>query len=163
MAAAKPAAAAAPAATLVAAGIALEAAADVTAAVTGAETGAAAATAAATTACLMTPVLVAATTFSAASAMVSALMIGRPESFKICLPSTSLVPFIRTTKGTCKLTALLAATTPLAMVSHFMMPPKMLTKMAFKFGFFNMILKASVTFSVVAPPPTSKKLAGSPP
>ena len=145
MAAAKPAAAAAPAATLVAVGIALEAA------------------AAATTACLMTPDLVAATTFSAASAMVSALMIGKPESFKICLPSTSLVPFIRTTKGTCKLTALLAATTPLAMVSHFMMPPKMLTKMAFKFGFFSMILKASVTFSVVAPPPTSKKLAGSPP
>ena len=157
MAAAKP---AAPAATLVAAGIAAEAASDVTAALTGAETGAAAA---ATTACLMTPVLVAATTFSAASAMVSALMIGRPESFKICLPSTSFVPFMRTTSGTCKLTALLAATTPLAMVSHFMMPPKMLTKMAFKFGFFNMILKASVTFSVVAPPPTSKKLAGSPP
>jgi hypothetical protein len=35
--------------------------------------------------------------------------------------------------------------------------------MAATFGFRNMILNASVTFSVVAPPPTSRKLAGSPP
>ena len=33
----------------------------------------------------------------------------------------------------------------------------------FQTGFFSMILKASVTFSAVAPPPTSRKLAGSPP
>jgi hypothetical protein len=44
-----------------------------------------------------------------------------------------------------------------------MMPPKMLTRMPLTFGFLSMILKASVTFSVVAPPPTSRKLAGSAP
>ncbi len=68
---------------------------------------------------------------------------------------------MRTTSGTLRLTALQATMTPVAMVSHFMMPPKMLTKMALTLGFFSMILKASVTFSAVAPPPTSKKLAGS--
>ena len=54
-----------------------------------------------------------------------------------------------------------AATTPVAMVSHFMMPPKMLTRIAFRCGLRSMILNASVTFSAVAPPPTSRKLAGS--
>ena len=44
-----------------------------------------------------------------------------------------------------------------------MMPPKMLTRMPLTLGFLSMILKASVTFSVVAPPPTSRKLAGSAP
>ena len=99
----------------------------------------------------------------AASAMVSAEMIGRPDSASIFLPSSSLVPFMRTTNGTDRFTALQAVITPVAMVSHFMMPPKMLTKMPFTFLLASMILKASVTFSAVAPPPTSKKLAGSPP
>ena len=49
------------------------------------------------------------------------------------------------------------------MTSQRMMPPKMLTRMAFTLLFLSMILKASVTFSAVAPPPTSRKLAGSPP
>jgi hypothetical protein len=35
-----------------------------------------------------------------------------------------------------------------AMTSHFMMPPKMLTKMPFTLGSLVMILKAAVTFSV---------------
>jgi hypothetical protein len=107
--------------------------------------------------------LTAATTFWAASAIVSALMIGRPLSASIFLPSSSLVPFMRTTSGTLRFTALQAVMTPVAMVSHFMMPPKMLTRMALTFLFFSMILKASVTFSGVAPPPTSRKLAGSAP
>ena len=42
---------------------------------------------------------------------------------------------MRTTSGTDRLTALQAATTPSAMVSHFMMPPKMLTRMPFTFLF----------------------------
>ncbi len=105
----------------------------------------------------------ASTTFCAASAIVSALMIGRPESASIFLPSSSLVPFIRTTSGTLRFIALQAAMTPSAIVSQLMMPPKMLTRIALTFGFFSMILKASVTFSAVAPPPTSRKLAGSPP
>ena len=39
----------------------------------------------------------------------------------------------------------------------------MLMKIAFTAGSDRMILKAAVTFSVLAPPPTSRKLAGSPP
>jgi hypothetical protein len=61
------------------------------------------------------------------------------------------------------LTSRAAETTPVAIVSHFMMPPKMLTRIAFTFGFDSMILNAAVTRSVVAPPPTSRKFAGSPP
>ncbi len=53
--------------------------------------------------------------------------------------------------------------TPEKVTEAFMMPPKMFTRIAFTWGFFSMILKASVTFSGVAPPPTSKKLAGSAP
>ncbi len=49
------------------------------------------------------------------------------------------------------------------MTSHFMMPPKMLTRMPFTFGSAVMILNAAVTFSLVAPPPTSRKFAGSAP
>src|SRR5690606_27502241 len=105
----------------------------------------------------------AATTFCAASAMLSAEMIGRPDSRRICFPRSSLVPFMRTTSGTESFTSRAAATTPAAMVSHFMMPPKMLTRIAFTFGFESMILNAAVTFSVVAPPPTSRKFAGEPP
>jgi len=56
-------------------------------------------------------------------------MIGRPLSASIFLPRSSLVPFMRTTSGTFRLTALHAVMTPSAMVSHFMMPPKMLTRM----------------------------------
>ena len=70
---------------------------------------------------------------------------------------------MRTTSGTVRLTALQAAITPSAMVSQRMMPPKMLTRMPFTLRLLSMILKASVTFSAVAPPPTSRKLAGSPP
>ena len=44
-----------------------------------------------------------------------------------------------------------------------MMPPKMLTKMPFTFGLDRIILKALVTCSLVAPPPTSRKFAGLPP
>ena len=73
------------------------------------------------------------------------------------------MPFMRTTSGTDSFTSRAAATTPVAMVSHFMMPPKMLTRIAFTFGFDSMILNAAVTFSAVAPPPTSRKLAGEPP
>src|ERR1019366_7925183 len=105
----------------------------------------------------------AATIFCAASAMLSAEMIGKPESLRICRPISSLVPFMRTTRGTDRFTSRAAATTPLAMVSHCMMPPKMLTRIPLTFEFFSMILNASVTFSAVAPPPTSRKFAGSAP
>ena len=73
------------------------------------------------------------------------------------------MPSSRTTSGTLRLTSFAAATTPVAIMSHFMMPPKMLTRIAFSAGLRSMILNASVTFSVVAPPPTSRKFAGRPP
>ena len=60
-------------------------------------------------------------------------------------------------------TSFTAVITPLAMVSHFMMPPKMLMKMPRTAGSAVMILNAAVTFFAVAPPPTSRKLAGMPP
>src|SRR6185295_13806360 len=41
------------------------------------------------------PYLTAATILVAASAMESAEMMGRPESLRICLPRSSLVPFMR--------------------------------------------------------------------
>jgi hypothetical protein len=72
----------------------------------------------------------------------------RPLSASIFLPSSTLVPSRRTTSGTLRPTSLTAAITPLAMTSHFMMPPKMLTKIALHgFGVAGMILKAAVTFS----------------
>ena len=46
------------------------------------------------------------------------------------------------------------------MMSTFMIPPKMLTRIAFTFLSAIRILNASVTCSSVAPPPTSRKLAG---
>ncbi len=67
------------------------------------------------------------------------------------MPSCSLVPFMRTTSGTLSCTARDAVITPSAIVSHFMMPPKMLTRIAFRPGLRSISLKASVTFSAVAP------------
>ena len=92
-----------------------------------------------------------------------AVVTARPDSASIFLPSSTLVPSRRTTSGTFRPTCLTAAMTPSAMVSHFMMPPKMLTKMPFTFGSEVMILNAAVTFSAVALPPTSRKFAGWPP
>jgi hypothetical protein len=43
------------------------------------------------------------------------------------------------------------------------MPPKIFTKMALTFGCCERISNPILTWSVDAPPPTSKKLAGFPP
>src|SRR5579859_1743571 len=107
--------------------------------------------------------LTAATIFCAASAMLSAEMMGSPDALSSRLPTSSLVPFIRTTRGTPSFTSLAAAITPSAIVSHRMMPPNMLTRIPLTAGFFSISLNASVTFCVVAPPPTSRKFAGSAP
>ena len=87
----------------------------------------------------------------------------RPDSASIFRPSSTFVPSRRTTSGTFRPTCLTAAMTPDAIVSHFMMPPKMLTKMPRTFGSAVMILNAAVTRSSVALPPTSRKFAGWPP
>ena len=56
-----------------------------------------------------------------------------------------------------------AATTPSARTSQRRMPPKMLMKIAFTFGSESRMRNAWPTFFWSAPPPTSRKLAGSPP
>src|ERR1700693_1201249 len=100
------------------------------------------------------------TIFCAASSRSLAVPALMPDSAIIFLPSSTLVPSSRTTSGTCRPTSLTAATTPSAITSQRMMPPKMLTRMPFTFGLAVMILNAAVTFSLVAPPPTSRKFAG---
>src|SRR5580698_9827179 len=104
--------------------------------------------------------LTALTIFCAASSRSSAEMTLRPDLLMISLPSATLVPSSRTTSGTRKPTSLTAATTPSAMISQRMMPPKMLIKIPFTFGSDVMILNAAVTLSLLAPPPTSRKFAG---
>ena len=52
---------------------------------------------------------------------------------------------------------------PCAMISHFIIPPKILTNIAFTLGCELRISNPVFTYSVDAPPPTSKKLAGFPP
>src|SRR6185312_5398317 len=103
------------------------------------------------------------TIFCAASSRSSPDVTLRPDSAMIFLPSSTLVPSSRTTSGTFRPTSLTAATTPSAMTSHFMMPPKMLTRIPFTFGSEVMILNAAATLSLVAEPPTSRKFAGAMP
>src|SRR5207253_9680188 len=107
--------------------------------------------------------LAAETAFCAASARSSAAINASPLSFNNCFPLSTFVPSRRTTSGTVSFTVFAALMIPCAITSHFMMPPKMLTRIAFTFLSAIRILKASVTCSSVAPPPTSRKLAGSPP
>src|SRR5918995_1738739 len=102
----------------------------------------------------------AATIFCAASSRSSADVTLSFDSAMIFFPSSTLVPSSRTTSGTLRPTSLTAATTPSAITSQRMMPPKMLTRMPFTFGSAVMILNAAVTRSLVAEPPTSRKLAG---
>src|SRR5664279_4279135 len=103
------------------------------------------------------------TIFCAASSRSSADVTLSLDSAMIFLPRSTLVPSRRTTSGTFNPISFTAATTPSAITSHFMMPPKMLTRMPFTFGSEVMILNAAVTFSFVALPPTSRKLAGAMP
>src|SRR5579864_833209 len=109
------------------------------------------------------PFFTALTIFCAASSRLSAGTTLRPESRMIFLPCSTLVPSSRTTSGTLRPTCFTAATTPSAMTSHFMMPPKILTSMPFTLGSAVMILNAAATFSLLALPPTSRKFAGAMP
>ena len=79
------------------------------------------------------------------------------------LPSATFVPSKRTTKGTPICISLAAATTPSAITSQRIMPPKIFIKTARIPGLASINLNAAATFSLFAPPPTSKKFAGSPP
>src|SRR5690606_23587833 len=104
-----------------------------------------------------------ATTFDAASFRSSAGTIASPLSASICLPFSTFVPSSRTTTGTLTSASVTAAITPSAIRSQRTIPPKMFTRIAFTFSLVRMMLNASLTRSAVAPPPTSRKFAGSPP
>src|SRR5271166_1354006 len=103
------------------------------------------------------------TTLSAASFMVSATMKFSPLAFRISRPCSTFVPSSRSTMGNWMLVFFAALTTPLASVSTRRMPPKMLISTAFTFLSASRISNACVTCSSLAPPPTSRKLAGMPP
>src|SRR5690606_21665480 len=105
----------------------------------------------------------AATAFFAASLRSVAGWMARPDSASSLRPCSTLVPSRRAMTGTVQPTSLTALMMPSAMRSLRTMPPKMLTRMAFTLGLARMILKASLTRSALVPPPTSRKLAGSPP
>src|SRR5947209_810656 len=77
--------------------------------------------------------LTAATTFLAASAKSPAIITAKPDWMISRLPASRFVPSSLTTSGTRKFTLLTALMIPCAITSHFMMPPKMLTRIAFTF------------------------------
>src|SRR5688572_19763906 len=103
------------------------------------------------------------TTFCAASPIEFAVVKLRPLSFNIFLPSSTFVPSMRMTIGTRTPSSCTAAMTPAARMSHRRMPPKMLIRTARTFLSAIRILKALRICSLFAPPPTSRKFAGSPP
>src|SRR5262249_25917 len=107
--------------------------------------------------------LTAATILRAASSRSSAAMTASLDSWSSALPRATLVPSRRTTSGTPIFASLTAAMMPSAMMSQRMMPPKIFTSTPFTCGSERMILKASAILSFEAPPPTSRKFAGSPP
>lgn len=76
---------------------------------------------------------------------------------------SAFVPVSLQTNGSFKSTSSAALMIPVAIVSHFIIPPNMLMRMAFTFGCELKISKAVLTCSTLAPPPTSKKFAGYPP
>src|SRR3984885_7478982 len=104
-----------------------------------------------------------ATAFSAPSFIPSATEKLRPELRRICWPSRTLVPSMRTTTGTSKRRSLARPTIPLASMSQRKIPPNTLMKTAFTFGSLSKMRNAFFTRSSDASPPTSRKFAGLPP
>src|SRR5437762_2129390 len=105
--------------------------------------------------------LAADTALAAASSSESAVI--SLASARIGFASSALVPTMRTTMGTSRVSVLRASTMPRATSSPRVMPPKMLMRMALTLGSLRMIRNAAATLSALAPPPMSRKLAGSPP
>lgn len=99
----------------------------------------------------------------AASSKLSTGRIFNPEDAINTFASSTLVPCNLQTIGILKLNSFAAAIIPSAMTSHLMIPPKIFTRMAWTLGSAVIILNASLTADAVAPPPTSRKLAGEPP
>ena len=77
--------------------------------------------------------------------------------------SAAFVPTIRTTIGTSRSCWARASISPRATSSPRVMPPKMFTRIASTFGSARIRRIAAATLSARAPPPMSRKFAGSPP
>ena len=103
------------------------------------------------------------TTFSAASSRSSAEVMARPELFKISLPFSTLVPSQADNEGDGQSNLLHRGDDAFGddVTTHD--AAEDVHQNAFTPGSEVMILNASVTFSFVAPPPTSRKFAGSAP
>lgn len=78
-------------------------------------------------------------------------------------PSSDEFPLSLTTRGTLTLTNYAALAIPSAIVLQLKIPPKIFTKMHLTDGCEDNISKAILHYSTEAPPPTSRKLAGSSP
>ncbi|SVD63019.1 uncharacterized protein METZ01_LOCUS415873, partial [marine metagenome] len=76
-----------------------------------------------------------------------AVIRSNPALASIFLPSSTFVPAKRTINGTPSFVSLAAVIIPSAMKSHLMIPPNMLTKMAFTPGSDNIIRNPSATCS----------------
>src|SRR5713226_1052530 len=103
------------------------------------------------------------TTFFAPSPMSSAITRARPDSASIFLPCSTLVPSARNTTGSFRPSFFTAEMMPSASRSTLRIPPNTLMKTAFTLGSEERMRKACSICSGEAPPPTSRKLAGSPP
>ena len=109
------------------------------------------------------PPFAACTAFSAPSAISFAAIICIPDCRRISRPRSTFVPSSRTISGTGSPVFFAAATMPSAITSHFIMPPKILTKIDLTCASESRISNAASTRSAVALPPTSRKFAGLPP
>src|SRR5579863_615425 len=105
----------------------------------------------------------AATALRAASASDSAGMMCSPLSLRMRRPSSTFVPASRATMGTLMCWSRAAWTTPWAIQSQRLMPAKMFTSTTLTRGSDRTRRKAAATRSGDAPPPTSRKFAGSAP
>ena len=103
------------------------------------------------------------TIFCAPSAIESAATMFRPDSFSIFLPSSTFVPSSRTTSGRSSRARLRRCDHAFGNDVAAHDAAENVDEDPFHLRSDRMILNASVTFSFVAPPPTSRKLAGSPP
>uniref|UniRef100_T1KRH7 Uncharacterized protein n=1 Tax=Tetranychus urticae TaxID=32264 RepID=T1KRH7_TETUR len=103
------------------------------------------------------------TAIFAASSRSSQANILKDEAAIRALASSTRVPWSRTTIGILRAKVFAAMIIPSAIMSHLIIPPKMFTRIAWTLESDEISLKASVTCSAVAPPPTSRKFAGLPP
>ena len=105
--------------------------------------------------------LAAATAFSAASSRLAAVT--KLAASSSSAASAAFVPTIRTTIGTSRSCWARASIRPRATSSPRVMPPKMFTRIALTLGSSRISRIAAATRSAFAPPPMSRKFAGSPP